>query len=198
MNDVVASLRAREGCEPENLFDWDTIWVERTANGGGYFDWVLAGPEDPAPQRGGLRAAAALHRATIIQLFTDRRAPDDLPLPFGANDRRGWWGDSIRLPGEPERPLGSLLWTVIERGVVNAETERLVAEYAAEALEILAEQRAVARTEVETVRDERRGFVGLTVTHFDQHGARAYEQRFAVLWSKQVAERPAQMVYYAD
>ena len=194
MTDILSQIRADEACDPESFLYWDTVWRQRTELGNGYFDWVMAGPDDPQDQRGGLRSSAALHTATIICLFTDARAPDDMELPFGQADRRGWWGDSIRLPGEPDRPLGSLIWTVRERGIVNAEAERLTKLYADEALDVLVEQGAVSRTENEPVRDELKGFLGLKTTHYDEHGERIYHQKFSVLWTRQVAT-PAQMVF---
>ena len=187
-------IRDTEACERQPLLDWDTVWVQRLDAQGGFGDWVLATGEDQKEQRGGLRARSALHTATMLALFTDRRlAPDEGDPPDGTGDRRGWWGDAIRLPGEPaETPLGSLLWT-LARAPLSDETAARAREMAEEALATLVEQGAVARTEVEAGADPLAGRLELVVRHFSHDGARAYEQRFGVLWDQMRA--PAQMNY---
>lgn len=185
-------IRDAEGCEPEVQLLWDTVWIQRLDGGGGYGDWLLAGPGDTPESRGGLRAAAALHTATMLCLFTDRRIPDDMESPFEDGDPRGWWGDSVRLEGEPEVPMGSLLWT-LERAVLNDETAARARAYAEDALDVLRAQGAVARTEVEAEALPALGQLGLAVRHFDRSGRQAYAQRFDVLW--QQSARGAEMNY---
>lgn len=181
---MLVRRRDTEGCERQPQLVWDSVWVQRLDASGGYADWILAGADDQPESRGGLRAEAALHTATLLILMTDARAPGDLPLAGGDDDRRGWWGDSVKLDGEPDAALGSLIWTEIERGIANDATAVAVRDYALEALAVLAEQGAVARTEVETELRPEQGFLGLVVRHFDHAGDRAYEQRFAVLWGQ--------------
>jgi phage gp46-like protein len=175
-------IRDAEACAAQPLLLWDTIWVERLDASGGYGDWLLAGQTDQAASRGGLRSEAALHTATLIQLFTDARAPEGAALPAGDGDRRGWWGDSIRIDGEPAVPLGSLIWIEVERAALTEDTARRVEAHAAAALAVLADQGAVARTEVTTEVRREQGFLGLVVRHYDADGARVYDQRFGVLW----------------
>ncbi len=188
----MADVRYRdaEGCEPEPLLAWDTIWVQRLDAGGGYGDWMMAGAGDQPESRGGLRAEAALHTATLIQLFTDRRADESDLLPNDDGNRRGWWGESIRLDGEPDHPLGSRLW-LLARGRLDEATRRLAEDYAIEALAVLAKQGAVAATDVIATIDRRLGAVLLEVTHTAVDGRRIYAQRFGVVW--QQAARQAHM-----
>lgn len=190
---MLIRTRDTEGCELQPNLAWDTIWVQRLDASGGFGDWLLAGPRDLVESRGGLRAEAALHTATLLILFTDARAPleEDLPTPDG--DRRGWWGDSVRLDDEPEHALGSLIWLEIERAPLTEATADRVKGRAAAALETLIAQGAVARTEIETDVRREQGFLGLRVQHFSHDGQRAYDQRFAVLW--QQSEAGAQMNY---
>lgn len=176
--------RDTESCERQPTLLWDSVWVQRLDATGGHADWILAGAGDQSESLGGLRSESALHTATLLILMTDARAPDDWALAGADDDRRGWWGDSIRLDGEPEQALGSLIWTEIERGIASDETAQRVRDLAEEALAVLAEQGAVARTEVDTELRAHQGFLGLIVRHFDQTGDRIYEQRFAVLWDQ--------------
>lgn len=181
----MAEIRYRdaEGCEPEPLLAWDTVWVQRLDAAGGYGDWMMAGPGDQPESRGGLRAEAALHTATLLQLFTDRRAEDSDILPSDDGNRRGWWGDSIRLDGEPDHPLGSRLW-MLARGRLNEQTRRLAEDYAIEALDVLRTQGAVARTDVTATIDRTRDAILIEVVHFGIDGSRVYQQQFGVVWTQ--------------
>ncbi len=186
-------IRDTEACDEQPHLLWDTIWVQRLDASGGHGDWILSGDGDQSASRGGLRSEAALHTATLLILFTDARAPDDVALPTDDGDRRGWWGDGLRLEGEPDMPLGSLIWLEVERGVLTEPTRARVQLAAEEALAVLADQGAVARTEIETGIDDRRSMLWLLVSHFAHDGARVYEQRFGVLWRQTL--QPARMTY---
>lgn len=183
--------REQEACETQPDLQWDTIWIQRLDASGGYGDWIIAGADD-GENAGGLRAKAALHTATMLCLFSDRRLPADATPPGNDNDPRGWWGDSVPIDGEPEVPLGSLLWT-LERAVLTTRTLQLAQDYAEEALAVLATQGAVARTDVTVGGDARQGRLDILVEHYAHDGARVYEQRFARLWGQTMA--PAQMNY---
>lgn len=185
--------RDDEACDRQPELAWDTIWVQRIDASGGFGDWLLAGPSDQAESRGGLRAEAQLHTATLLILFTDARAPADARLPTPDGDRRGWWGDSVRLDGEPERALGSLVWLEVERAILNEATAARVKDRAAAALAVLIEQGAVARTDIETEVRPADGYLALRVAHYGHDGARMYDQRFALLWDQTRA--PARMNY---
>lgn len=186
---VAIRIRDTEACEPQPQLLWDTIWVQRIDASGGWGDWILAGPSDQVESRGGLRAEAALHTATLICLFTDAHAAADDELPTDDGDRRGWWGDSVRLDGEPDVPLGSKLW-LLERAVLNEQTRRRAQDYAEDALAVLAQQGAVARTVVETAIDQLAGHLLISVAHYSHDGHTAYEQRFGVLWQQSLRNAP--------
>ncbi len=65
---VAVRIRDTEACEPQPILIWDTIWVQRLDASGGYGDWIMAGDRDQVESRGGLRAEAALHTATMLCL----------------------------------------------------------------------------------------------------------------------------------
>lgn len=187
---VAIRFRDTEACEPEPNLLWDTVWIQRLDASGGYGDWIMAGPGDQVESRGGLRAEAALHTATLLQLFTDRRLPDDVTHPGNDGDPRGWWGNSIRLEGEPDVEMGSLLWT-LERSALGGDLQRRAQSIVEEAMAPLAGQGAVARTDVETSIDRGQGALLIVIRHYSQAGDRIYEQRFGVLWQQTL--RGAQM-----
>jgi phage gp46-like protein len=180
---VAIRVRDTEACERQPQLLWDTIWIQRLDASGGYGDWILAGADDQTESRGGLRAEAALHTATMLCLFTDRQAEDDDVLPADDGDRRGWWGDSVRLDEEPEVQLGSRLW-LLERAVLTDRTPEVAKDYAEEALAILSDQGAVARTDVEVSADRSSGALFIVVRHYSHAGVRVYDQRFGVLWDQ--------------
>ncbi len=175
--------RDAEGCEPEPLLAWDTIWVQRLDAGGGYGDWIMARAGDQPESLGGLRAEAALHTATLLQLFTDRRAEEGDVLPNDDGNRRGWWGDSIRLDGEPDHPLGSRLW-LLARARLDERARQNAEDFAIEALAVLRSQGAVASTSVAATIDRARGAILLDVVHTAIDGARVYQQQFGVVWTQ--------------
>lgn len=186
---VAVRIREAEACDPQPYLLWDTIWVQRLDATGGFGDWILAGDADPAEQAGGLRARHALHTATMIQLFTDARAPVEL-LPPNEDDRRGWWGDSFRFDDEPSGVThGSLLWT-LERGVLNDRTAQTAKIYAEEALAVLKTQEAVAETQVDASANVLAGRLELVVRHFDRDGRQVYASQFSVLWTQERSPAP--------
>lgn len=185
---VTVRVRENEACLPDQFLLWDSVWVNIVNASGGYCDWILAGPDDPAEAGGGLRSSAALHTATLICLFTDRRLPADQRSPRGDGDPRGWWGDSVRLDDEPDVPLGSLLWT-LARGTLDMETVRSAQDYCEDALATLLDQGVVASTTVEVSADIAQGVLLIGVKHFSQSGDLIYDQRFDILW-RQVAASP--------
>ena len=185
---MLVRFRDAEACEPEVHLLWDTVWIQRLDASGGYGDWILAGPGDTAESRGGLRAQAALHTATMLQLFSDARAGDSA----SDSDPRGWWGNAIRLDGEPDAELGSRLWT-LERSALTDRLAQQAHDIVTEAMAVLASQGAVARTEVETSIDRRQGALLIVIRHYSHAGARIYDQRFGVLWQQTLS--PARMNY---
>lgn len=178
-------IRSDEGCDPQPFLLWDSVWVQDRIDAvGGYADWALAEP-DERQNFGGLRAKAALHSAILIALFTDRRLPADAESPDGSGDPRGWWGDSVDVRTDlAEAEMGSHLW-LLERGRLDdTETVRLAEDYAREALQPLVNQGAVARFDVTAEARSEDGWLVLAVAAFSHDGARAYEQRFDLLWQQ--------------
>lgn len=99
------------------------------------FDLALAG--------GDLATDAGLQTATILSLFTDRRALPEDELPDGTTDRRGWWADAYN-----ERPFGSRLWLLHREKELDSVLRR-AKEYTEEALAWMVEDRVASAVEVE-------------------------------------------------
>lgn len=186
------NVRSEEACLPQPFLLWDTFWIQDpvtvlTAQGG-FGDWGYSDP-DEAGNLKGLRARAALHTATLLCLFTDRRSPDDMPID--GDDQRGWWGDgeTVRFAADPfDQEMGSLLWT-LERGTLSEQTAIIAEEMCYAALRVLIDQGIVARTEVEATALPWEGQLRIIVRHFSHEGATAYDQRFGIIW-RQHAQHP--------
>lgn len=84
-----------------------------------------------------------LYTATLISLFTDRRAPLEAELPQDETSRRGWWNDA--LGGQK---IGSLLW-LINREKTLPEVAARAEEYCREALAWMIEQGIAAKVDIE-------------------------------------------------
>lgn len=184
---VKINIRQNEPCEAQPQLLWDHVWVQEplthlTAQGG-FADWAVSAKDEPG-NIGGLQAKAALHTATLILLFTDKRAPTDAALD--SDDPRGWWGDSILFEGDQfERELGSHLW-MLERGTLSDETGLIAQEMCEQALSVLVEQGMVAETQVEVEVRTWEGMLLIGVRHFSMSGATLYDQKFEVLWGQTV------------
>lgn len=70
---------------------------------------------------GGFETDGSLVQAVLLSLLTDRRLPDDMELPEGEADRRGWCLDF--LGGDDE--YGSHWWTLRRAKRVPATLQRL-------------------------------------------------------------------------
>jgi phage gp46-like protein len=90
--------------------------------------------------------------AALLSLELDRRAePDDKPPSGDATDRRGWWADQF---AEVEGDLiGSRIW-LLDRAVLNRETELRADEYIREALAWMLEDRVIASLSVDIEREK--------------------------------------------
>ncbi|WP_414832189.1 phage GP46 family protein [Afifella sp. YEN Y35] len=162
--------------EPEALLSPDIVWD------GEMGDFAAAGP-DETKNRGGLRARAQLATAILMLLQTDRRA-DPSELRDG-DDNRGWAGDGFDLDADnSERPLGSKLWLLRRRSVDEVETPRLAEDYAREALDVLIEQRAVARIDVQATARPADRRLDLNVALYGRDGTQLYAARYGVLWDQ--------------
>ncbi len=98
---------------------------------------------DLAVLDGDLATDAGLMTATILSLFTDRRALDDDALPDDTGDRRGWWADAYN-----DRPFGSRLW-LLHREKELDDVLRRANEYTEEALAWMVEDGVATAVEVE-------------------------------------------------
>jgi len=166
----------------------DIIWINQpdawASAEGGYGDYAYAGDDEPG-NAGGLQANNTLHTAILIQLFTDRRAREEMDID--GNDPRGWAGDSFDVrEDQHEREMGSYLWT-LERGQLSEETERLAEEYTLEALQVIIDQGAVASFEADAKAQPATGILELSVRGFSHMGKNVYDQHFQVLW-QQIAD----------
>jgi phage gp46-like protein len=116
------------------------------------FDAALDGPD--------LQSETGLATAIYMSLFSDAPAQDGDVVPDGTDDRRGWWGDyAARVDGDR---IGSRLW-LLKRAKRTAETIRLVADYAREALQWLVTDGVAASIDVVSVSQSTAGIL-LTVT----------------------------------
>jgi phage gp46-like protein len=191
---MLIRMRDTEACEPQGTFLWDSVWLNALHATGGYADWIMAGADDPTDQRGGLRARMQLMTSIMICLFTDRRLPAGDTRPGNNEDPRGWWGDSIKLSDEPAGEMGSLLWT-LERSVLGQQTINLARDYCEEAVQVLIDQGAVARFEIEVRADQVQGHLLIEVRAFDHANIEQVSTHFDVVW--QQLRTPAPMNYHA-
>lgn len=182
-------IRETEACDAQPLLYWDSIWIQRLNASGGYCDWILAGENDQPESRGGLRSEAALHTSTQLCLFTNARLPEGMQPPDDSGYRGGWWGNSIRLEGEPAEEFGSLLWTKA-RAPLSDRLGLEIQDICEDALAVLRDQGAVARTDVGVEIRRQQGFVGITVRHYDETQALKYDQQFDVLWAQAAQNAP--------
>lgn len=169
-------------CNPQDLLaGWD--WIPTTPPKGSPCD-TSAGFEEQDwvadwqfNERGAFMGANSLHSAVIMQLFTDRRLPNDqdgrVNDPF---ERGGWWGDYF-APFQ----MGSHLW-VLYREKLTENTLPLVRRYVREALQPLIDQGAAVRLEIYVEKDSQRGHLVIIPTLYAQDGAKIYEQQFSRVW----------------
>jgi len=90
-----------------------------------------------------------LKTGIVLSLLCDARLPDDMELPPGETDRRGWCLDFLGDGEEEEDRYGSLLWT-LRRAKQTPETLRLAKLYCEEALAWLTKKSFVESLTVET------------------------------------------------
>ncbi len=95
---------------------------------------------------GDLATDSGLETATILSLFTDRRALPEDELPDGGTDRRGWWADAYS-----DRPFGSRLWLLWREKELD-DVLRRAREYTEEALAWMVEDGVASAVEVEAER----------------------------------------------
>lgn len=180
----------REGCSHQPFFLWDTIWIEDDDGFGSYGDWLLV--EETGPEKGSLRANSALHTATTLCVFTDARLPDDWNTKDGSLDPRGWWGNDLKLDGELDFEIGSLLWwyrrSPLTQDVVNGVHDTVL-----QSLSILKDSGAVAKTTVDVQLRKDLSGITIKIMHYDVDGVEVYRQPFGVIWNQ--VKNPSQMKF---
>lgn len=124
-----------------------------------------------------LETEDGLSTAVIISLFTDRRAADDDPLPAGAPDLRGWWGDAF--PDIDGDRIGSRLW-LLSREKQTRQVINRAREYVLEALQWLLDDGVAASVVVDAF-VVRMGVLGLSVS-IDRPGGDRVNYKFEYLW----------------
>lgn len=118
-----------------------------------------------------------LTTATVISLFSDRRARPDDALPGEEKDRRGWPGDAwLDVIGDQ---IGSRLW-LLGREKQLTETLRRARDYARESLSWQLEDSVAASVEVSATA-VRTGVLALAITIRRRDGG-VENHRFDVLW----------------
>ena len=147
---------------------------------------------DLALEGGLLAADAGLESAIVVSLFTDRRALPDDPLPAGAGDRRGWWGDALppMVDGEAQTAdrIGSRLWLLGREKEMTSVLAR-AREYAEESLAWLIDDGIAAAVEV-IAENPLPGTLALLVTIHRPAGD-AVDFRFHHAWEAQAARGTA-------
>lgn len=121
-------------------------------------DYVIA--------NGTFLSGSDVETGVLISLFTDRlAAPDDaIPdAPAGQpGDRRGWWAD------DPQYPIGSRLW-LLRRAKGPLDVAARAEEYAAEALQWMLDDGAVAKFDIQAAWRAPNG-LGLLVVAYRSDG----------------------------
>lgn len=172
------SIRANEGCKPQPIYFWDTVWDEPT----GYADWAYA-PASETYNVGGLRAEAALESAVFLCLFTDLRCPADHPLAYliENDDPRGWWGDAVDLRDDlGEAPLGSLLW-LLSRAPATLDIALWAREFAIQGLNPLIGQQSVVRVDAQAFLHPP-SRLDLAVQLYGRDGTKIYAKKYDDVW----------------
>lgn len=178
---AIPRIRINEGRDAQPQLLWDSVWDKAR----GLAEWALATASETL-NRGGLRAVAALETAVVIQLFTDRRMPDDHPLRkyVDGDDLRGWWGDGVDIRTDlGESEMGSLLW-VLARAPLTEEIRRWTETLALEALQTLVRQKVAARITAAAEMQPDIGRMDLTIKIYRADGSLAVDRRFDDIWSQ--------------
>ncbi len=98
---------------------------------------------DVALSNNDLQIDNGLYTATLISLFSDRRADDTDELPLGETTRRGWWGDKETFK------IGSKLWLLYREKTTNVTATRM-RQYAQESLQWMISEGICSSVEVIT------------------------------------------------
>jgi phage gp46-like protein len=137
----------------------------------GVYDIAMDGPD--------LKMEAGIETASLISLFSDRRASLDDELPWDTDDLRGWWGDCAS-EDKNELRLGSKLW-LLYRSKNIQQTIAAAADYVQEALQWLLDEGVATRIE-KTVEAVTREILGIDIVIYRRDGKReasSYEYQWS-------------------
>ena len=151
---------------------WDTTWT------GTVGDWAPAPAPEPS-NLGGLRALYPLQTAILLCLMSDARAKPGDFIPDGSGDPRGWPGDAIDFG---IAPLGSRLWQ-LRRRELTPQIEQLAEIFAAEALQTLIDQKAVAAFDISAAAQPAVGQLRLVIKAYQNDGTLSASLNFSLMWA---------------
>ncbi len=127
-----------------------------------------------------------LETATLVSLFTDKRARVEDITPDRNEDRRGWFGDAPALNIDNDED-GSWLWLLYRSKTLDEVLTNAV-EYAQEALAWMISDGLAERTETEAVRGEADHLL-LTVRIYRPGTVNPELYRYYYNWKAQVARK---------
>lgn len=160
-------IRGNEGHEsPVNLLI-DTVWDVNRNRG----VWVIDNQM--------LKCTNPLYTCILLCLFTDKRAIDGMEIPDGTDDKRGWFGDSVLLDGEFE--IGSWLW-ILDRAVLNDETELKAHDYTLDALQPLLDQNVIGELKVNVLANKSDNKLELDIACYSHKDGDYMQQQFNIWW----------------
>lgn len=140
---------------------------------------------DAVLEGGLLLTDESLLTATVISLFTDRRAGPDDELPATEDWRRGWWGDA--LADTPGDRIGSHLWLLF-RCKQTEETRQRAEEYAKAALAWMLEDGVAKAVNVEAEwLEPATGILGLGIAIHKPGGSNSGVERYYFSFNTQIA-----------
>jgi phage gp46-like protein len=122
-----------------------------------------------------------LETAVAISFFTDRRVSVE-DLPYGQQDRKGWWGDMF--PDVDQDKIGSRMWTLLPAKVTD-ETRNLANDYAAECLQWMIDDGIASSIKIDS---EYNGEKHLT-TSVEIVKPTGESEKFSVFWESQKVRR---------
>ena len=119
-----------------------------------------------------------LHSAVLMQLFTNKRVPNDQnDYITDRYNRGGWWGDAF-APFE----MGSHLWT-LKRAAMNDQTIADAERFVREALQPIIDQGAAAAMKINISSNKVSGMLDMDIRLFGQSGQQIYDHQYRRFWN---------------
>lgn len=167
-------------CETPQSGGWDWIPVEQSMS------TDCAGNLSGCPscigewqiKSGALAEDNQLHSAVLMQMFTNKRVPNDQNTYITDRiNRGGWWGDAF-APFQ----MGSHLWT-LDRAAMNDQTIADAERFIREALQPIIDQGAAASMRISVERDKVGGMLSMIVKLFGSDGRDIYDHQYRRFWT---------------